>query len=280
MLGDNTLSLSGDFTYPGTIAVGAGATLNAVSSGALGGADLTVDGSLVFSASGSQVFSGDISGSGSMVTSGAANVVLNGTDTLGGNVTVNGGSQLEISDALSLGGTLTGNVAVDSGATLTFANPAGETYSGDITGAGSVIASGSVPLTLTGDNSGFNGSIEVTAGATLEAATPDALGGSSFGNVSVEKGGTLTVPVGGPGDWNSSDISTLLQGATFVAGSFLGIDTTDGSFSYGGLIGGKSNDGPDLLVLGDNVLTLDENNTGFTGTIEVTAGATLECAVA
>ena len=64
----------------------------------------------------------------------------------------------------------------------------------------------------------------------------------------MEPGATLAVCVGGSNDWNvgtSPDISNLLSYATFNTGSFLGIDTGDGDFAYGGDLGGGG-----LLPLG------------------------------
>ena len=71
---------------------------------------------------------------------------------------------------------------------------------------------------------------------------------------------TLAVAVGAAGDWNSGandDIATLLRSATFDPNSNLGIDTTDGNFTYTGTIADPGATPLGLVVLGTNTLTLD-----------------------
>ena len=106
-------------------------------------------------------------------------------------------------------------------------------------------------------------------------------GAANFNNVTVDQDGTLAIRVGGSGDWNYSentDISTLLQETTFDSGSILGIDTSDGSLYYAGPITANSTADLDLVVSGDNTLTLAGSSNAFAGTIEVMGGATLDAA--
>ena len=134
---------------------------------------------------------------------------------------------------------------------------------------------GANALTLTAANS-YTGGTDVEEGI-LEVATPAALPGYNVpGMVAVESGATLAVCVGGSNDWNSGasdNIGALLGNATFNAGSFLGIDTTDatsGSFAYNSNISGNQG----LEVLGDGTLILGGSNT-FGGTTTIATGATL-----
>ena len=97
----------------------------------------------------------------------------------------------------------------------------------------------------------YNGTTTVGAG-TLIATTPTALPYySSAGSVSVASGATLRVNAGGSG-WTSGNFDALWQNATFPSGSFLGIDTTNGSLSDGSNIVGNFG----LTVSGSNMLTL------------------------
>ena len=59
----------------------------------------------------------------------------------------------------------------------------------------------------------------------------------------------------------TDDISVLLANATFSTGSFLGIDTTDGDFTYASDIGGGVSSVMGLVKLGENTLTLTTANT-------------------
>ena len=124
-------------------------------------------------------------------------------------------------------------------------------------------------LTLSGSNT-YSGGTDVEAG-TLDAASPGALPGYNVsGQVAVQSGATLAVCVGGGSDWNSGttdDISVLLANATFSVGSFLGIDTTDGDFTYAGAIDGSQG----LEKLGSGTLTLTGSN-AYSGGTDIEGG--------
>ena len=137
-----------------------------------------------------------------------------------------------------------------------------------------MVKTGSGTLCLTGANT-YSGDTTVSAG-TLDAQKPGALPGyNSSGNVSVADGATLTISVGGSNDWNSSAIGTLLQDAGFAAGATLGIDTSDGNFTYNGDIAsigtGTGTNLGNLEKLGTNTLTLTGTNT-YSGDTLVSAG--------
>ena len=131
----------------------------------------------------------------------------------------------------------------------------------------------------------YSGTIKVTTGATLDAENLATLGGyGNLGNVTVDDGGSLAVMVGGSNDWNSgssNEIAALLDSATFDNGASLGIDTTDGNFTYSSTIADTSAGGLGLVVLGNHILTLSGHNTynGGTridsGTLDVQSPASL-----
>ena len=102
-------------------------------------------------------------------------------------------------------------------------------------GSVALLKLGANTLTLTGPAT-YAGGTTVAVG-TLEAAAPAACRAvpARAVTISVVGGAVLAVSAGGPG-WQGTDIDTLLTLPTspFAPGSALGIDTTNGSFSYAG----------------------------------------------
>ena len=86
-----------------------------------------------------------INGTGTLTKIGNGSAVLTGTSGYSGGTTVSGGT-LQLGDGLTANGVIAGNVA--NNAVLVFANPSAQTFSGTISGAGSVIKSGSGLLTI------------------------------------------------------------------------------------------------------------------------------------
>ena len=87
-------------------------------------------------------------------------------------------------------------------------NNSDTTYSGNMSGTGSLIKVGSGTLTLTGVNN-YHGGTEVNGGI-LAVATPKALAAYNMGgSTGVNGGGTLALDVGGTG-WAAADVATFL----------------------------------------------------------------------
>ena len=80
-------------------------------------------------------------------------------------------------------------------------------------------------------------------------------------------GAFVTVNVGGAGDWQQSNILSLLTSATFTAGAGLGFDASDGNFTYTGTIGGTIG----LGKFGGGTVTLSDSNT-YTGLTTIASG--------
>ena len=156
------------------------------------------------------------------------------------------------------------------------------TYSGNLSGGGSIVKIGSNTQTLSGTNS-YTGTTTVSAGI-LEFATESSLysnntvaGGWTASNIIVQPGATLAFEVGNAGGFTASDLATLSGLGTstggFENGSTLGIDTTGATFTFGGVIA-NTNGGANVIglnKLGANSLILTGSNT-YTGPTTVTAG--------
>ena len=142
-------------------------------------------------------------------------------------------------------------------------NDANTTFSGNIidsTGSttATLLKAGQGALMLTGVNT-YAG-LTTVAGGTLAAANPSSLPGYGTSSISVAGGATLAVQSGdGTTGFSSSQIDSILANTNWASAytsssnvPFLGIDTTNGDFTYGTNITqniGLSKFGPHTLYL-------------------------------
>ncbi|MEH2513651.1 outer membrane autotransporter protein [Nitrobacteraceae bacterium AZCC 1564] len=183
--GAGTLILTGANAYSGGTIVNGG-ILQGNTVGLQG--NITNNASVVFDQTDNGTYAGNISGTGSLIKSGSGDVTLSGTNTYSGGTTVNGGALLFLSDA-NLGasgagitlnngtiGTVNGstvNQTVNRPVTITNnggfqvgainGNPGVLTWGGVISGAGTLVKSGSGDLILSGINT-YSGGTTVTGG--------------------------------------------------------------------------------------------------------------------
>ena len=172
---------------PGTILdIGAGSTAGSVSG------SITDDGSLNFNRSDQPVFSAAITGTGTVSTNGGG-VQLTGDDIYTGLTSINSGT-VTVGNGSVVGSRITGNVYVGSGAALGFAPATGDnyTYSGAITGAGTVTFSGPGSITLSNSNNNTYSGLTYVNGGNLSDGAANAFSASS-GMVVNSAGGSLTV---------------------------------------------------------------------------------------
>ena len=131
-------------------------------------------------------------------------------------------------------------------------------FSGTISGNGSLVKQGTGMFILAGSNT-YTGTTSVVAGI-LDATGTAALPGYALaGTVGVMGGATLAVQanVNGTSGWNSSQIDTLWGNASWASSTAaLGIDTTQGDFTYGTNI----TEAFGLTKLGANALILTGAN--------------------
>jgi autotransporter-associated beta strand protein len=269
---------------------------------ALGSGALTVSGAADAS------FSGVLSGSGSLSKSGAGTLTLGGSNTHGGTTTVAGGSlRLAAADALGSstlslsGGSVAFDDAVESNAfalgaisgsgNLVLSNNAGSpaavaltvgannastTYSGVLSGTGSLVKSGTGALTLSGANT-HTGGTTVNAGTLLighaSALGSGALtlgGGTLASSSSAARTLSQSVAIDGDVTLGQSSGGTgrlVLAGAVDLGGSTRTLTTNAGVAIRGDISNGS------LVKAGDGTLVL--GGTPSLTSLTVTAGKTL-----
>ena len=129
--------------------------------------------------------------------------VLTGSNTYTGTTTITAGT-LQLGDGTSKNGSVAGKIT--DNAQLTFANPNAQTYSGMITGSGSLTKTGTGVLTLTGSNI-YTGGTTVEVGILVAA---NGSNGSATGSGSVTlSGGTLASGSGGGSIAGEVEIGSL-----------------------------------------------------------------------
>ena len=213
-----------------------------------------------------------------------------GTGTLGTNNGLEFQTGLGTGDSFTIGG-LSGasnEALLDTGAhavalTIGNDNDTGMTYTGILSGGGSLIKVGTGIQTLSGANT-YSGGTTISGGIPR---VPTVTAMPSTGTVAVQTGGTLAVQVGTGSYYTNAtsgagSIGGLLAGTggqgesiTYSGNAALGIDTTNiapyGSFSYAGNIATAG-----ITKLGTGLLSLSGVDT-YTGPTTVSAG-TLEFA--
>ncbi|SHO65927.1 autotransporter-associated beta strand repeat-containing protein, partial [Pseudoxanthobacter soli DSM 19599] len=283
--GTGTLTLTGTNSFTGgttisagTLQVGDGAT-----SGTLSGAVVNA-GALIFDRSDAVTFAGALSGTGSLTQAGGGTLTLSGINSFTGTTTVSSGTlSLVGGSSLADGARLT----IDAGATLSLGD-ADETV-GSVAGAGT-LALGSHALTAGGDNtsSTFSGVISGT-GSIIKAGTGTlTLSGTNTIAATTVSAGTLVADgTGALADAVAVTVAsgaglTLQMGATKTVGALSGggsvrmnatqlvVGAGGASSTFSGVLSGTAGFGK----VGTGALTLSGANT-FTGTTTV-GGGTLD----
>ena len=232
--GSGVLTLSGTNTYndsttisAGSIKAGAANTLSpnsavTVNSGAslnlnnfsqvigsLAGAGNTSLGSATLATGGNNAstsYSGVIDGTGALTKTGSGTFTLSGANTYSGGTTVSAGTL--IGDTTSLQGNIINNAA------LQFNQSTSGSYSGVMSGTGTVDILGAGAVTLSGANT-YSGQTTISSGSTLALANTGSIANSSL----VTNNGTFdiqqkTVNTSLSGNYVQSSAGTLKMGLT------------------------------------------------------------------
>ncbi|EDR3558961.1 fibronectin-binding autotransporter adhesin ShdA [Salmonella enterica subsp. enterica serovar Benue] len=243
--GTGELTLSGDNTYSGGTTI-TGGTLTADHADSLGTGAIANSGVL-------QVGEGELentlSGSGSLVKTGTGELTLSGDNNYSGGTTITGGT-LTADHADSLG---TG--AIDNSGVLQVGE--GE-LENTLSGAGSLVKTGTGELTLSGDNS-YSGGTTISGG-TLTADHADSLGSGDIDN-----SGVLQVGEG--------ELKNTLSGSGSLVKTGTGELTLSGDNSYSGAT--TISDG---TLIAANVNALGSGNIDNSGTLMLDANGAFELA--
>ncbi|RCS24840.1 autotransporter outer membrane beta-barrel domain-containing protein [Phyllobacterium salinisoli] len=228
-------------------------------------------------------YAGNVTGAGALVKNSAGELTLSGANTFAGGLTVNDGTVKagSVSAFGAASGVLTVNGGIAdlnnysmtvaglagtggevklgttlSGSTLTVNQAGTSSYSGTITGTGSLVMSGAGTLTLAGANT-FSGGLRVNNGDVIAGST------TAFGS------GVLTVNAG-TADLNNNSMTlaglTGNGGNVTLGSAILTLDQTTTTTSHS-IISGTGG----IVMNGSGELTLAGANT-FSGGVTVAAG--------
>ncbi|WDZ80295.1 autotransporter-associated beta strand repeat-containing protein (plasmid) [Ensifer adhaerens] len=186
--GTGTTILTGSNSYTGGTTV-AGGTLQIGNGGATGSitGNVVNDGVLAFNRSDAFNFAGAVSGNGAVRQVGSGTTILTGDNTYTGGTTVTGGT-LQIGNG-GASGAIAGNVL--NHGVLAFNRSDTLTFSGSISGSGTVQQIGSGTAVLTGSNAYMGDTI--VSGGRLQFGDGSAGGSNSLGGNLTVTGGTLAI---------------------------------------------------------------------------------------
>lgn len=205
-----------------------------------------------------------------LLKTGANILTLGGTQTYSGGTTVAGGTLRGDTTSLQ------GNIVVNSGATLNFDQADTGTFSGAITGAGTVTKTSTGDVTLSGGIGGTN-AVNVTAGSLTIDGTNTSTGATTVSAGNLRVNGSLAaasaVSVGGSATLSGTGVvnGTVSAAGTIAPGVTIGTLTTGATTLSSTTVLNYDLDGDDTTIGGavNDLLTVNGNLT-LDGTLNVT----------
>ncbi|WP_230413190.1 autotransporter-associated beta strand repeat-containing protein [Paraburkholderia antibiotica] len=249
----------------------------AASSTGWDGTDLTKDGAGTLTLSALNTYTGTTTVNAGTLAMGIANAIASSSA-----VTVNGGATLALLDFSQTINDLSGAGAVTLGSSaatvLTANNAAATTFSGVISGAGSVDKIGAAALTLSGANT-YSGGTTVTAG-TLIATSGSALGTGTVTNdaalqLDFASNSTLANTLSGTGSLTKTGTGTATLTAAGSTQGAVSVNTGTLQFSQAGAFNASSY----TTLSGATTSIGGTSQLAMTGAFTQAAGSTLDVAI-
>ena len=280
-LGAGDMTLTGTHTYSGGTQISAGSLIGDTTS--LQGDFAVTGGNLKFNQATSGTFSDVLSGVGNFFKLGAGDLTLTGTNTNAGPWTVSAGRL--IGTTSSIRGDITNTAAV------VFDQTTSGTYSGNMSGAGTLTKLGSGAVTLSG-LSNYSGGTTVSAGSLI--GTTNSLKAAITNNAAVTFDQTITgtyagnmtgsgaLTKAGSGTVTLTGANSYSGGTTVAGGSLVGttsslqgdiLNNAAVTFNQGSddtYAGNMSGTGS-LTKLGNGAVTLSRSNS-YSGLTTISAG--------
>jgi autotransporter-associated beta strand protein len=240
--GSGTLILTGANAYSGPTLINSGTLQvgNGGTTGSLGSGTISDNGTLTFNRSDSIAIANIVLGNGNLVQSGTGTLILTGSNSYSGTTTISSGT-LQVGNGGTTGSFGAGNITNNS--ILAFNRSDSITYTGVISGTGSLMQSGSGKLILTGTST-------YTGPTTINSGTLSVNGSIASSAVTVNSGGKL----GGTG---TTGAVTVANGGQIAPGNSIGTITVSS------------------LTLNSGSTTTMELSTAANDRINVTGAATL-----
>jgi autotransporter-associated beta strand protein len=198
---------------------------------------------------------GAITGTTGLLKLGTGTTILTADNTFTGTTNVSAGT-LQLGNNTSTGSVVSPLILIASGANLVVNRSADLTYTGQLSGTGTLTKLGSSTLYLTGDSTPFTGNVNVSGG-TILLENPDAqdLGNLNASLITINSGARfifgLGPAYGGPANENpnfpDTTLLTINTGGTFeirVGEQYGAISLRGGTFLSNGAVGSTLNANP------------------------------------
>ena len=210
-------------------------------------------------------------------------MVMSGSNTYVG-PTIVGAGTLQIGNGTSGEALASGSISVSGGAVLAFnqADTVTISPSAGISGGGALVKFGPGTVELGSTSNTYSGGTTINGGVRSAAGTGSlpGFGNASPGGITLAAGAGVAVQVNNS-SWTQANIDSVRTTSNFPAGSYFGLDTTGGNFTYSNSVGGIwSGGGGGLAKSGPGTLYLSNTGNAYTGgtllaggTLDFTSGA-------